>query len=106
MYHKRFKNLGFVSILSAILATSCCLPPLLFLFFGISIGSLTFLEYLEPFRYIFTPISIIAFLLFIYYQKCSSCGYSKLEKIKYTLFFLLIIALLTYPEFLVIFIGD
>jgi TusA-related sulfurtransferase len=51
------------SVVSALLASSCCLAPLLFLLFGVSMSSLTFLQIFAPFHKYF---SIFAFLVLIY----------------------------------------
>ena len=49
---------------TAILASTCCLGPLLFLVFGVSVGSLSFLHYFAPYRDYFTAaaVLIIAYL--------------------------------------------
>ena len=47
------------SIVSAILASSCCLAPLLFLLFGVSMSSLTFLQIFAPYHNYFSIISIL-----------------------------------------------
>lgn len=51
------------SLISALLASSCCLAPLLFLLFGVSMSSLTFLQIFAPFHKYF---SIFSLLILIY----------------------------------------
>jgi TusA-related sulfurtransferase len=55
------------SIISAILASSCCLAPLLFLLFGISVSSLSFLQLLAPYYWIFVALSLIT-LSYLWYD--------------------------------------
>ncbi len=47
------------AIISAILASTCCLAPLLFLIFGVSVGSLGFLEIFAPYHQYFMYGAII-----------------------------------------------
>lgn len=66
------------AFISALLATACCLPALLFLLFGVSFGFLSFLENLTFLRLPLTILSL--FLLFIAYkahQKRFTCNFRK-----------------------------
>lgn len=45
------------SVTAAFLATSCCIGPMLFLVFGISVGSLGFLKFFTPYQ---LPLSLLA----------------------------------------------
>jgi TusA-related sulfurtransferase len=60
---KKFYTIILSSVISAILASSCCLAPLLFLLFGVSVGSLTFLQTFAPYHIYF---SIFATVLIVY----------------------------------------
>lgn len=60
---KKFYTVIVGSLISAILASSCCLAPLLFLLFGVSMGSLTFLQIFAPYKIYF---ALLAILLMIY----------------------------------------
>ncbi len=51
------------SLLGAVasfLAASCCVGPTLFVVFGVSAGSLSFLSVLEPYRWYFLGVAYIA----------------------------------------------
>jgi len=92
------------SIVSAILASSCCLAPLLFLIFGVSVGSLSFLQIFAPYHTYFSIFSIVvvAYLWINYFFKirkqisCSAkvCKNYRLYLSEGTFFVLL---LTTYP---------
>ena len=45
------------SVTAAFLATSCCIGPMLFLLFGVSVASLGFLKLFAPFQ---LPLSLLA----------------------------------------------
>jgi TusA-related sulfurtransferase len=47
------------SLISAVLASSCCLAPFLFLLFGVSVSSLTFLQVLAPYHIYFSLFSLL-----------------------------------------------
>ncbi|WP_024787774.1 MULTISPECIES: mercuric transporter MerT family protein [unclassified Lebetimonas] len=57
--------------ITAILASTCCLGPLLFLIFGVSVGSLSFLHIFAPYRIYFTiaAVVIIVYLWINYFFK-------------------------------------
>lgn len=61
------------SIISAILASSCCLAPLLFLIFGVSMGSLSFLQIFAPYHIYFSifAIILIVYLWIEYFRKAN-----------------------------------
>ena len=90
------------AFVSAFLATACCLPPLLFLLFGISFGFLGFLEVLAPYR---IPLSLVSLgILYLSYraysQKCLTCKLEKRKKnrIVFGIALGIIIIMLLYPE--------
>lgn len=98
----------FGAVVSAFLATACCLPPLLFLLFGISFGFLSFLEVLIPWR---LPLSLLSlFILYLswraYRQKCSTCKLSKQKNYLgfYIALLVVIIVILGYPEIATLFL--
>ncbi len=67
---KRFYSLLFGGIVSAILASTCCLAPLLFLLFGVSVGSLSFLQWFAPYHNYFSigAISVVGWLWFDWFR--------------------------------------
>ncbi|WP_458700027.1 mercuric transporter MerT family protein [Sulfurospirillum sp. 1307] len=101
---KNFFLLFLGSIISAILASTCCLAPLLFLVFGVSMSSLSFLQIFAPYKIYFTIFAIlfIGYLWFDYLKKrktqlvCSTplCRYYKTYLIIGTI---LVGILTTYP---------
>lgn len=99
------------ALIASLLATACCLPPLLFLVFGISFGFLGFLEILTPFR---IPLSFLSLgLLYVswraYTQKCFTCNMQKKKRYLwgYSIVFIVIVAILLYPEWTIYFLeGD
>lgn len=98
----------FGALLSAFLATACCLPPLLFLVFGASFGFLSFLEVLTPFR---IPLSLLSLgLLYVswraYTQKCFTCKIEKRTRYIwiYSIILTLMVAILLYPEWVIFFL--
>ncbi|RXJ94241.1 transporter [Malaciobacter molluscorum] len=99
------------AVFTAVLSTLCCIPAFLFIFFGVSVGGLTFLSDLGYLRIPFFIITII--LLFFAFKKSNSknikCACSKKEILKksfvFSSIFLLFFVLLFYPEFSVYFIN-
>lgn len=92
----------FAALFSALMATACCLPPLLFLLFGVSFGFLSFLEALTPFR---IPLSLLSLaILYLSYRsyrfQCLTCNVVKRKRntLIYALMFVVIMGLLIYPE--------
>ncbi len=55
---QKFYTLLFGGIVSAILASTCCLGPLFFLIFGVSVGSLSFLQWFAPYHTWFSIIAV------------------------------------------------
>ena len=64
---RSFYSLIIGSIVSAILASTCCLAPLLFLLFGVSVGSLSFLKVFAPYHNYFSLFAIIT-ILYLWYD--------------------------------------
>ncbi|MDD3343261.1 MAG: mercuric transporter MerT family protein [Sulfurospirillaceae bacterium] len=98
------------ALISALFATACCLPPLLFLLFGISFGFLGFLESLTPFR---IPLSLLSLgILYLSYRaytkQCLTCELTKRKQNRmiYAVVFVIIIGLLIYPEVANIFFEE
>lgn len=98
------------ALLSALAATACCLPPLLFLLFGISFGMLSFLEALTPFR---IPLSLLSlFVLWLswrsYAHHTFACDLQKKKRIVwfYSTILGIILVILLYPEMANLFIED
>ena len=100
---KKFYIVIVGSIVSAILASTCCLAPLLFLLFGVSMGSLTFLQVFAPYKiyFSFIAIGLMLFLWLDYYKKrkipaCDTplCKHYKLYLILGTIF---VAIMITYP---------
>jgi len=58
------------SIISALIASSCCLAPFLFLVFGVSVSSLSFLQVFTPYKWLFIGVAaaILAYLWFDYFK--------------------------------------
>ena len=89
------------SIGSAIGATLCCLPALLFLLFGTSFSFLSWTQNLYEYR---TPLSVVAVICFVISGVAlfySNLSYKKKKWILiYILFGVILLLLLTYPELL------
>lgn len=93
------------AVITALLSTICCLPAFLFLFFGVSSGVLTYFTTFENTR---IPLAILTIVFFVFafknLKKRVSCKCSTKEIYKqyfvFSSFFVLIISLLFYPEFL------
>lgn len=96
------------AVFTALLSTLCCLPAFLFLFFGISSGALTVLTHLEFLR---IPLALATFLFLllavIKQNKKIACECTQSKKIKYAIFYGLVLlgimALLLYPEIIPLF---
>ena len=90
------------AFISALLATACCLPALLFLLFGFSFGFLSFLESLSAFRIPLTLLSLC--ILYLSYrahrQKNFTCNPQKRQYFfwVYTLILGGIVMILVFPE--------
>lgn len=102
--NKSFYTLMFGSLFSALLAGSCCLAPLLFLLFGASVGSLSFLQALAPYQFYFSLIAVLV-ILYLWYDyfkvkkdaKACASSLCKNYKTYLRLGTLFVGILLTYP---------
>ncbi len=58
------------SIVTAILASTCCIGPLLFLLFGVSAGSIGFLKVFAPYHDLFSlvAVGVIGYLWYHYFR--------------------------------------
>ncbi len=98
------------ALISALFATACCAPALLFLLFGVSFGFLSFLDALSPFR---IPLSFLSLAILAYSYKAyrtTTCACS-LEKSKsmgwlYAVVLGVIVLLLVYPEMAALFFEE
>ena len=54
------------AFVSALVATFCCLPALLFLLFGSSFGLLAILGPLEKYRVVLSVLALLCFVIFIW----------------------------------------
>jgi len=93
------------SVISAVAATLCCLPALVFLLFGASFAFLGVFEPLGAYRAYFTVFAIVFFVLFSFYffKKKVACPIKKVRTrrlIFYIFLFLILVFLLSYPEIL------
>lgn len=100
----------FSAFVSAFLATACCLPALLFLFFGVSFGFLSFLESLSPFRIPLTLLSLV--IVYLSYrahrQKNLTCHVQKRRYffVVYTVILGGILMVLLFPELAGLFLEE
>ena len=101
---RTFYSLLLGGLVSAILASTCCLGPLLFLLFGVSVGSLGFLQAFAPYHSWFSGIALllIAYLWFDWWRsrrKRVACATSLCRH--YTLYLslgtLFVVILVSYP---------
>jgi len=97
------------ALFSALAATACCLPPLLFLLFGISFGALSFLETLTPFR---IPLSLLSLLILwlswrSYAHHTFTCNPQKRRRYLwfYSIILGIVLVILLYPEWANLLIG-
>lgn len=58
---------GFSALFLAVCSISCCVAPLIFVLFGVSFSFLSFLETLNPFRYLFAALSL-GFIAYGYWK--------------------------------------
>ncbi len=110
---KSFWTLIIGASVTAILASTCCLAPLLFLLFGVSVGSLSFLQFFAPYKIYFTiaAVVIISYLwgnYFFVLRKKHVCEGSICKNyLKYlTLGTIFVVIMLTYPYWVIYLIGD
>ncbi|MDO5666471.1 MAG: hypothetical protein Q4G44_01460 [Alcaligenaceae bacterium] len=90
---------------SAVAATLCCLPALLFLLFGSSFGLLSLVGPLEKFRILLSVLALLCFAAFIwahfFRQRCGlNRGLRGRRLALVVLVFFGLILLLFYPELL------
>jgi mercuric ion transport protein len=104
---KKQKMLDLAALSAAFFSSICCLPPLLFMVFGISVGWMSFVTSIGFLR---LPLAVGALLLFalsVYnYNKNTQCSYNKNKIVKYSIIFIVIMLFLLYPEISIYFIGD
>ncbi len=111
--NKSFWTLMIGAFATAFLASTCCLGPLLFLVFGVSVGSLSFLQFFAPYHKYFSIIAaVITIYLWWHYifviKKRPTCS-SKICKnyLKYLIIGTIFVSImLTYPYWAVYLIGD
>ena len=67
---RTFYSLLVGGLVSAVLASTCCLGPLLFLLFGVSVGSLSFLEWFAPYHDWFSlaAVTVVGYLWFDWWR--------------------------------------
>ena len=99
--------LALASVASALAATLCCLPALLFLLFGASFSLLSSeaIESLTELRPYFTALAAICFAAstFYFFKKPKSCDLANRRKkwiFIYVFLAVFVIILLSYPEVL------
>ena len=110
---KSFWALIITSLVAAFLASTCCLAPLLFLLFGISATSLSFLKIFVPYHiyFVLAAFILILYLWYRYFKLKSTRTYCSKNLCRYHLHYLifgtlLIGILLTYQYWILYFIGD
>ena len=102
----------FGGIVSAILASTCCIGPLLFLLFGVSVGSAGFFQLLAPYHSLFSAIAagITLWLWIEYFRKRHIPACETILCRRYVWFLaagtLLVVVMLTYPWWMVLLITD
>ncbi len=104
---RTFYSLLLGGIVSAILASTCCLGPLLFLLFGVSVGSLSFLHWFAPYHAWFSvaAVATVGWLWFDWWRgrkERIACATSLCKN--YTLYLslgtLFVVILVSYPWWL------
>lgn len=87
---------------SAIMATLCCLPALIFLLFGTTFSLLSFFTPLVDFRLEFSIIAVLFFILwgFLIFKGLKNCDLKtkRRTKILAVSYLVLLVFLLFYPE--------
>ncbi len=105
---RKFYSLMFGGIISAVLASTCCLGPLLFLLFGVSVGSLSFLQKFAPYHNYFSigAVAVTSYLWFDWFRgrkERIACATSLCKN--YTLYLtigtIFVVILITYPWWVV-----
>jgi len=105
---KSFLALIIGSIVSAILASTCCLAPLLFLIFGVSVSSLSFLQIFAPYKMYFSIFAIIV-IVYLWYnytkrrknQLVCASPLCKNHKLYLSLGTVFVSILITYPYWVI-----
>ena len=97
--------LAFAAIFSAVAATFCCLPALLFLIFGASFSIFSGAEALEGYRVPLSALALFCFALsaFFFFKRPRTCSLQSGRKkwiLIYALLGALLAFMLTYPEIL------
>ena len=110
---QKFYTLLLGGIVSAILASTCCLGPLLFLLFGVSVGSLSFLQWFAPYHTWFSlaAVAVVGWLWFDWWRGRKErivCGTSLCKN--YTLYLsigtLFVAVMVSYPWWVGILMED
>ncbi len=110
----KIASVMFGALTFALLSLSCCVAPLLFIIFGISAASLSFLDFLAPYRFVFVLLSICSIVYSfwrIYISQKPLCNGAAISAASLKTLFWLLTALsaisLIYP-FIdgIIFAGD
>jgi TusA-related sulfurtransferase len=111
--NKSFWALIIGALISAFLASTCCLGPLLFLIFGVSVGSLSFLHIFTPYRIYFSIAAVVVILyLWWYYffklRKKPVCEGSICKNyVKYlSIGSVFVLIMLTYPYWAQLILGE
>ncbi len=101
------------AVVTAILASTCCIAPLMFLLFGISASSLSFLKPLAPYHWLFVAlaVAILSYLWYHYFTVIRKRIVCEGWICKYYLTYLsigtiFIALLLSYQYWIVYFLGD
>lgn len=109
---KRALNLPILgAVFTALLSTACCLPAFLFLFFGVSSGTLGFLTQMEFLRVPMAVLTILFFALGVYkFRQKVQCScearVSNSAFIKAFFITLLLCFTLFYPEIIPLFMES
>jgi len=110
---KTFWSLIIGSVTTALLASTCCLSPLLFLLFGVSASSLSFLEIFAPYHELFSfmAVGVLGYLWYNYFIKIRKMIVCEGWVCKYYLVSLnigtlLVAILLSYQYWVIYFIGE
>jgi len=101
------------SIVTAVLASTCCIGPLLFLLFGVSASSIGFLSVFAPYHDLFSlmAIGVIGYLWYHYFRVIRKMIVCEGWICKYYLLYLsigtvLVAILLSYQYWVVYLIGE
>ena len=110
---KSFWALIVGSIVTAILASTCCIGPLLFLLFGVSAGSIGFLKVFAPYHDLFSlvAVGVIGYLWYHYFRVIRKMIVCEGWICRYYLLYLgigtvLVAILLSYPYWALYLIGE